>query len=1402
MSSRHSNQSSKELVKSNHELRSRVHQLEDKLGRAEKAISNAIAAATTSSPSKSTNTGNLSITASPSSLLALAESIGSPSPFRSPTTGAGSSTTQDRIESLVVSNRELRYTLNDSTTKVEKLEKESEVAKREIECHKAKIVSLLDEVDGKQLKINRLNKDLLEIQEKPLQWEIEKVRLIEEQNKEREIIIDLLNRERMNAQEDREAFEEKLEQHENELQQKHDYEISTLIKKYNEQLQQEIEKRDIAYKEQNVVLLETTTQLEKIKVELTSQKELGMHTLRVGEGSPAIEKLLSLPSTVQRQLTEGSNDPNTIKANRNKYSYFPLELQTNDYIQRFLALLDQATRKPIAKFLLGQKPNIKQYKSENKVFENLEDSTSKSLHFSVSGSEVESGSVNINRNIGQDIDEATNDTHQSTIFSLSPSGSESESENVNSIASVAGVKFAKCTIQELLAPSPSPVSLALVSDRIPTLPMETFMSIATESDTRTCHILNSLTGSHRNDKCMPVSIVDLLELYSQFKENLKFYIEIIRQLVTRSGSSATFSSEVDRIPLEAVNAMKSIITEILSMNDNDYDNDNEVDVVASHLHRVQSLYEVFEAHQMLRTARLAALGWSDNDKPKIEEEIITPSPPSLVQTISCMLDNIRFVGIASDVRQLDRLSRPLLGLLSHFKLAGSNTPDSPMYCLLHYYSRTQAWKVLLESLPVSETNDTTTNTAYSSLLNGVKDILESPILDAYPNSNIDDNSITKLIAYCKSDGLMNKVISMNTRTKQISGEILLKYLCASVGYVDVVISVANDFANIAQVDGETDAMTRAKELTYKMRQLKSNIMPIIRHAQFTVNNNFKGNLALDSTDLYEAVPILFREDGTVEKVTKKVDHLHDKRDKSKPQVCFTFRKKGSCRLGDNCKYSHVTHVESATNTESNGTIIVNNLTSQDIFGVSQLAASLVPVALTTDTTFNLKKLSQFLTANLLWELPYSPTHDPADKSENKISVDDGDYRTINHGKDGLSFASCALLCKNPKLILHAYSSLSGLTVKLPLASYHQLLSDLPNLTSIIGEQGNRACVVRNDLACMEVPAEWISQWECAQLVPTSRFTAMSLRRIYGMSIYTLFNCRIISRLDAIKACAFSIADLRQQHIYHEHLSVVTVMGADIGIKASVDDFISGILTPSRVRVQGVGMSSIRPRNPEIGMDFFSEDHHHFAPFAVWEMKNAGLDINDTKLFLSANPSELQVGGYSDHDIICHGGFSCVELCNSGAARINSYMNIQLAVLTELFKSTSTSISISSSCGDNGSSKSKSKSNGWHRDYKWCSSSYFGDWYGVTCNAKKEIVKVELRCNNLSGILPECLKLLYTLEVLDVHDNSLNGIFPYWLSEMTRLKILSCHTNYFDCGVESIEVLRMISKSLPNCKVRA
>jgi hypothetical protein len=54
-----------------------------------------------------------------------------------------------------------------------------------------------------------------------------------------------------------------------------------------------------------------------------------------------------------------------------------------------------------------------------------------------------------------------------------------------------------------------------------------------------------------------------LELYSQFKENLKFYIEIIRQLVTRSGSSATFSSEVDRIPLEAVNAMKSIITEIV-----------------------------------------------------------------------------------------------------------------------------------------------------------------------------------------------------------------------------------------------------------------------------------------------------------------------------------------------------------------------------------------------------------------------------------------------------------------------------------------------------------------------------------------------------------------------------------------------------------------------------------------------------------------------------------------------------------------------------------------------------------------------------------------------------------------------------------------------------------------------
>ena len=109
--SRHSTANAAVLVKANHELRSRVDHLEQKLNRAESAIAKAVEIA---SEGKEEH-GSLSVRTNPTTLLALAESIAqSSTPLSSPLaqkirTPPPSGTAQERIESLVVSNKELRF---------------------------------------------------------------------------------------------------------------------------------------------------------------------------------------------------------------------------------------------------------------------------------------------------------------------------------------------------------------------------------------------------------------------------------------------------------------------------------------------------------------------------------------------------------------------------------------------------------------------------------------------------------------------------------------------------------------------------------------------------------------------------------------------------------------------------------------------------------------------------------------------------------------------------------------------------------------------------------------------------------------------------------------------------------------------------------------------------------------------------------------------------------------------------------------------------------------------------------------------------------------------------------------------------------------------------------------------
>lgn len=215
-------------------------------------------------------------------------------------------------------------------------------------------------------------------------------------------------------------------------------------------------------------------------------------------------------------------------------------------------------------------------------------------------------------------------------------------------------------------------------------------------------------------------------------------------------------------------------------------------------------------------------------------------------------------------------------------------------------------------------------------------------------------------------------------------------------------------------------------------------------------------------------------------------------------------------------------------------------------------------------------------------------------------------------------------------------------------------------------------------------------------------------------------------------------------------------------------------------------------------DFFSEDHHHLAPFSAWELRAAGIKTEDARYILGATPLELQVGGYNDYDVIVHAGFSWEELGSSGAARICMYKNVERAVLCELYRCTSDGAAV----GAASSSNPDRRIDGWRRDYNWLSSCPLNEWYGVSTNAHKQVIKIDLRCNRLKGNLPPCLRLLHSLETLNVHDNQLTGQFPIWFSELRSLRVLSLHTNYFDQTKESFDALQVCVKSLPNCKVRA
>ncbi len=91
---------------------------------------------------------------------------------------------------------------------------------------------------------------------------------------------------------------------------------------------------------------------------------------------------------------------------------------------------------------------------------------------------------------------------------------------------------------------------------------------------------------------------------------------------------------------------------------------------------------------------------------------------------------------------------------------------------------------------------------------------------------------------------------------------------------------------------------------------------------------------------------------------------------------------------------------------------------------------------------------------------------------------------------------------------------------------------------------------------------------------------------------------------------------------------------------------------------------------------------------------------------------------------------------------------------------------------------------WTNNSNWLSDQPLGQWHGVTTNAEGEVIRLELRINNLSGSLPASLGQLDALEVLSLDRNSLSGSLPAELGNLSKLTRLAMNRNQLSGSIPS------------------
>ena len=84
---------------------------------------------------------------------------------------------------------------------------------------------------------------------------------------------------------------------------------------------------------------------------------------------------------------------------------------------------------------------------------------------------------------------------------------------------------------------------------------------------------------------------------------------------------------------------------------------------------------------------------------------------------------------------------------------------------------------------------------------------------------------------------------------------------------------------------------------------------------------------------------------------------------------------------------------------------------------------------------------------------------------------------------------------------------------------------------------------------------------------------------------------------------------------------------------------------------------------------------------------------------------------------------------------------------------------------------------WFNNENWLSDKPIGEWYGIRTNGG-HVTEVRLRDNGLRGELPEEVRMLTRLEVLDLSSNEIVGTLPSWIGELSSLRRLLLNRNVF------------------------